>query len=339
MYGFCGNTSAHCGEGCQSGTCIGGAVIPAPGPSPAPPNPNPGSFVIVGQFGVPAMHAALMENGRVMFLDKVENYTQTKLFKTGQYAYSAEYDLETRRSVGLEYKTNAFCSGGSVLPDGGLLNVGGNAPLTFIDPNVEDGFKGIRYLARSTIKPTLDGLNWIESGNKLSSARWYASVQSMPDGTVFVASGSLNGLDPTDYANNNPTYEILDSKGVSSGVSIPMDLLIKNQPYYMYPFIHLLNDGSLFVFVSKSSEIFDVGRNETVKTLPDLPGDFRTYPNSGGSVLVPLSSTNDWKADIITCGGGEYQHFAYRPILRPHTTTVGKCRLGNGQHARRSWHG
>ena len=43
-----------------------------------------------------------------------------------------------------------------------------------------------------------------------------------------------------------------------------MDILVKNQPYYMYPFIHLLNNGNLFVFVSKMSQIFNVA------TLPEL---------------------------------------------------------------------
>ena len=48
------------------------------------------------------MHAALMENGRVVFLDKVENYAQIKL-PNGQYAYSAEYDPTTNTAVGLGY--------------------------------------------------------------------------------------------------------------------------------------------------------------------------------------------------------------------------------------------
>ena len=48
------------------------------------------------------MHAGLMPNGRVIFLDKVENYTQIKL-SDGQYAYSSEYDPETNTAVGLEY--------------------------------------------------------------------------------------------------------------------------------------------------------------------------------------------------------------------------------------------
>lgn len=129
----------------------------------------------------------------------------------------------------------------------------------------------------------------------------------MPDGKIFVASGSLNGLNPTVKENNNPTYEILDTNGVSSGNSIPMEILNQNQPYYMYPFLHLLHDGNVFVFVSKSAEIFNVGTGATIKTLPDLPGDFRTYPNTGASVLLPLSSSNNWAPDIIICGGGAYQ--------------------------------
>ena len=129
----------------------------------------------------------------------------------------------------------------------------------------------------------------------------------MGDGSVFVASGSLNGLTPTVAANNNPTWEMLNNQGVSNGVNVPMDILAKNQPYYMYPFLHLLKDGTLFVFVSKSSELFNVQTNTTIRTFTDLPGDYRTYPNTGSSVLLPLSSANDWAPDIIICGGGAYQ--------------------------------
>ena len=193
------------------------------------------------------------------------------------------------------------------MPDGRWLSLGGNAPLDFIDPTIGDGFTAIRYLDRSSTDASLNGQAWSEPGNKLASARWYASAQTMPDGTIFVASGSLNGLDPTVPANNNPTWEILSNQGITQGVNTPMDILAKNQPYYMYPFIHLLNDGTLFVFVSKSSEIFNVGTNTTVKTFADLPGDYRTYPNTGGSVLLPLSSANNWAPDIIICGGGAYQ--------------------------------
>jgi hypothetical protein len=252
------------------------------------------------------MHAALMPNGKVMFLDKVEDYTRLKL-PNGRFAYSSEYDPQANTVVPLAYKTNAFCAGGTFLADGRMLAVGGNAPLDWLDPTVGDGFRGLRYLTRYARDGSADGQDWSEPGNQLDTARWYPSVQTMPDGTIFVASGSLNGLDPTVSENNNPTYEILNSNGTSRGVSTTMALLVKAQPYYMYPFIHLLKDGTLFVFVSKSSEIFDVGSRQTVRTFQDLPGDYRTYPNTGGSVLLPLSSANDWNPDVIVCGGGAYQ--------------------------------
>lgn len=298
--------TAHCGDGCQSGPCTNETIIIAPLQKAIPKNNLPGSFAVVGQSGVPVMHAALMQNGRVMFLDKVEDYTQLNL-SDGQYAYSAEYDPMTNEIVPLAYETNAFCSGGAFLANGTLLNIGGNAPLVEVNPTVGDGFTAIRYLTRSASDSSLNGQSWIEPGNKLNTARWYPSAQIMPDGTIFVASGSLNGLDPTVAANNNPTYEILNILGITDGVSVPMDILEKNQPYYMYPFIHVLSDGTLFVFVSKSAERFDVSAQATVQTYPDLPGDYRTYPNTGGSVLLPLSSANDWDADIVICGGGAYQ--------------------------------
>lgn len=52
------------------------------------------------------MHAGLLPNGRVVFLDKVEDYSQIKL-GNGQYAYSAEYDPVTNTRVGLSYKVKS----------------------------------------------------------------------------------------------------------------------------------------------------------------------------------------------------------------------------------------
>lgn len=282
----------------------------APGPQPAPANPNPGRFDIIGQSGVPAMHAGLLPNGKVVFLDKAENYTQLRL-SNGQLAYSAEFDPARGIAEPLAYKTNAFCAGGAPLADGRFMSLGGNAPLDFIDPTVGDGFDGIRFLTRSPANASLDGTSWAEPGNKLTSARWYPTAQLMPDGRVFVASGSLNGLDPNLPANDNPTYEMLDRKGVSSGVAVPMAILQNTQPYFMYPFVHLLPDGNLFVLAAKSSQIFSVGAGadtgRVVRQLPDLAGDYRTYPNTGGPVLLPLSAATGYRPEVVVCGGGPYQ--------------------------------
>lgn len=282
-------------------------MVPAPDAKVAPANPEPGQFIIVANSVVPVMHSALLPNGNVVFLDKVENFTYAKLSSTGQFAYSVEYDPATGQAIPLAYKTNAFCAGGSFLADGQtLVSIGGNAPLLEFDPTVGDGYDAIRYLKRTTAE-TLNGQSWIENSNKLSSNRWYPSAQILSDGTIFVASGSLNGLDPTVVENNNPTYELLDAQGVSQGTSTPMDILVKNQPYYMYPFLALLKTGDVLVFVSESAQIFQPKTNKVVSSLPNLSGLHRTYPNTGGAQLLALSASNNWEPSFLVCGGGAYQ--------------------------------
>lgn len=50
---------------------------------------------------------------------------------------------------------------------------------------------------------------------------------------------SSGSLDPTVPTNNNPTYEVLNADGISSGASIPLEILDKNQ-------VCLLNNRSPF---------------------------------------------------------------------------------------------
>ncbi|ETN38111.1 uncharacterized protein HMPREF1541_07735 [Cyphellophora europaea CBS 101466] len=241
------------------------------------------TIALAGNTGVPAMHAALLLDGSVMFLDKIEN--RSKLFlPNGGKAYSSIYDPESRSVTGLGVTTNPFCCGGSFLADGRLISLGGNGPLYHDDSSVGDGFDGIRYLVAYG-----DQTKWSEPGNKLASKRY------------------LTGLDQYNPVNNNPTYEILDRHGISSGDNIDMEILINNQPYFMYPFVHLLRDGTIFVFVSKSSQTFDVAMNKVVKEMPTLPGMYRTYPNTGGSVMLALSSSRKWEPEIMICGGGAFQ--------------------------------
>jgi hypothetical protein len=87
-----------------------------------------------------------------------------------------------------------------------------------------------------------------------------------------VASGSQNGMDQTVFDNNNPTYEILSPQGKSSGNNIYLAILGNNQPYFMYPFIHLLKDGNLFIFVNTASQIYDPMKMSVVSQMPGLQG-------------------------------------------------------------------
>ena len=126
----------------------------------------------------------------------------------------------------------------------------------------------------------------------------------LADGSIFIAAGSKTGMDLGNNEVNNPTYEILNRDGTPRGNSIQMDFLIANQPNNLYPFLHLLRSGNLFVFCRQSSQIFNVFENRIVKQLPECPGYFRTYPNTGGSVLLPLTSQNGYTSEVMVCGGG-----------------------------------
>lgn len=191
-------------------------------------NVLPGHFELAGHSGVPPMHAALLPTGNVVFLDKLENYTEVR-FDDGRYAYSVIFNPGTHELQPQRLQSNAFCCGGGFLADGTLMTMGGNGPLPWLDDSIDDGFDALRYLYPHTYT---HGGDWIEYDDvKMYSRRWYASVQTLSDGTVFVASGSLNGMDIRDPKNSNPTYELLDQHGRPYGRHIPMDILVESQPY------------------------------------------------------------------------------------------------------------
>jgi hypothetical protein len=251
------------------------------------------------------MHIALTANFTVVFLDKVENHTYATL-PNGKRAYSVAYDARTHTFVPIEVRTNAFCSGGSITGNGTIVSVGGNGPLFDIDPAVGDGFRSIRYYHRPKPNSVIQK-KWIENGNRLSTARWYPSAVTLPNGDILVCSGSLNGLDPTNPANNNPTCELLDANGGVKSASKTIELFLNTQPYHMYPFMHVLPDGSIFIFAGISSRVISPWTKSTLRTLPNMPGLKRTYPNTGSSAMLMLSPRNNWTATILICGGGEYQ--------------------------------
>lgn len=121
------------------------------------------NVILAGSSGIPAMHATLLPDGTVMFLDKIENRSQLFL-PDGRKAYSSIYDPHTHSLTALEVQTNPFCCGGSFLADGRVISVGGNGPLLHEDASIGDGFDGLRYLDAGTQA-------WSEPGNKLASKR------------------------------------------------------------------------------------------------------------------------------------------------------------------------
>jgi hypothetical protein len=100
-----------------------------------------------------------------------------------------------------------------------------------------------------------------------------------------------------------------------------MKILERAQPFHMYPLIHLLLDESLFVLADRFCQLFDPRNDNILQELPDLPGLHRTYPTTGGSVLLPLTSARNFEPEIMVCGGGAYQE-----ITSPTDDTCGRIK-------------
>ncbi|KAF2436673.1 galactose oxidase [Tothia fuscella] len=278
--------------------------ISLPPPRFAPLNNHPGYFKLGGSSGVPGMHVAITSNQNVVFLDKVENCTVAKL-QNGKNAYSSEYHLEYDTFTPLSYRTNAFCSGGTTTKNGSILSVGGNAPLPDVDPDIGDGFRGIRlyHRAKEVIWRTTNQ-TWVEPGWQLSTSRWYPSAERLSDARILVCGGSKNGLDPQNPDNNNPTCEILLETGQPTQLTpTKVTFLEKNFQYVMYIALIVLPSCNVFMMAGSSSQVINPRTMQTVRSLPTIPGMLRTYPLTAAIAPLPLSYANAWKSEILVCGG------------------------------------
>lgn len=96
-----------------------------------------------------------------------------------------------------------------------------------------------------------------------------------------------------------------------------------------YPFVFVLPDSNLFIFASTKSIIYDYKNHKVVRELPKMPGVPRSYPLTGGAVMLPLKPENDYNVEILICGGSA----SPKPTSEA-DDTCGKINLG---HENPSW--
>ncbi|CAG8489825.1 9791_t:CDS:2, partial [Racocetra fulgida] len=205
---------------------------------------------------------------------------------------SLEYDLETGDKRSLPLKSNTFCSSGSFLGDGTLLST----------ENFSDGFSSLR-----TIQPCQDKkCQWTEKPKGMTTNRWYSTSTTLSDGTVFILGGSNQSIAVNEADFNNPTFEFFPKNKKKPGPQ-HFQFLVDTLPFNLYPIVHLLpgpkDQTHLFIFANQDSIIYDWTTNKVVKKLPQLPGGPRSYPLTGTSVMLPLRPEDNYKAQILVCGG------------------------------------
>jgi hypothetical protein len=300
-----------------------------------------GSIVEVGNTLVSAMMLFLGNNEKVYILDKSEgNAAQIN----GHPAWGAVWDIESKTATTMNVLTNTFCSSGSHLPNGSYVTFGGNGAIgpggnigsqknpsgasgafdaTYQD---YDGSKAIRVLNPCTSSQNFNdpSCQWFDNSSELSmqKQRWYSSAESLPDGSVVLIGGFVNGgyvnrnfpnIDPTyscgpsavpdpthACAAAEPTFEFYPSRG---GTPAVMNFMTETSGLNAYAHAFLMPSGKMFVQANLSTIIWDYNNN--IETpLPPMPnGVARVYPASGATAMLPLTPANNWTPTILFCGG------------------------------------
>jgi hypothetical protein len=268
--------------------------------------------LLLRNAGIASMHTAVTHLDTVVLLDRTDigpsrmalpphrcrDDAQDLALKHDCTAHSALFTPGPNTIRPLLVLTDTWCSSGAFLADGTLLHTGGDF----------DGKRGVR-----TFRPCAPGsrarCDWAELPDaSLAEPRWYATDQLLPDGRVIVVGGR-----------STPSYEFLPPRPSGARASFFLQFLADaadgSEGDNLYPFVHLLPDGHLFVFANRDSVLLDYQRNSVIRTYPRIPGNPRNYPSAGSSVLLPLDD-GFRSAEVLVCGGAQLGAFA-RPGLQP----------------------
>lgn len=208
-------------------------------------DPRQGQWeLLLDNVGVVAMHMALTHRNTVVIFDQTEagesGYRLRRRYGSGGrrcsssgddasdsdcYAHSVEYDVSTNQIRPLRLETDTWCSSGSFLSNGTLLQTGGYG----------DGSRRIRYFS-----PCADRrCDWTQSRRRLSDERWYASSVALPEKDRVMLVGGRRVF----------SYEFVP-KTNSDDNSFHLPLLKRtnerrSQGNNLYPFVHLSSDGNI----------------------------------------------------------------------------------------------
>ncbi|XP_050374344.1 aldehyde oxidase GLOX-like [Argentina anserina] len=280
-----------------------------------------GKWVLLQKsIGVSAMHMQVLKNNRVIIFDRTNvgpsnltfpsdkkfclNYTihgrpaakphAREPITTDCTAHSLSYDFASNTLRPLIVHSDTWCSSGAVDPTGTLVQTGGFG----------NGTRTVR-----TIPPCEDDkCDWLElDQHSLMQKRWYASSQILPDGRAVVVGGRKAF-----------TYEFFPrTNDVSHYLKFlweTADTPDKGEENNLYPFLHLLPDGNLFLFANNRSVLLDFDHTRVIKEFPVMPGGVkRNYPSSGSSVLLPLKINGSGlpEAEVLICGGAELGSYIF----------------------------
>ncbi|XP_024385531.1 aldehyde oxidase GLOX isoform X3 [Physcomitrium patens] len=253
--------------------------------------------LLLENAGIACMHAALTRFGTVVMIDRTDigasqiglpagvcRDSDDLVLKHDCTAHSVVFDPVTKTVRPLFLQTDPWCSSGQFMPDGSLMQTGGD-------------FDGVRKI-RTFVPCEASGIcDWVESTTQeLQSGRWYSTNQLLPDGRQIIIGGrSAFNLEFIPPNANGPLYFPF------------LNATNDDQNDNLYPYVHLLPSGNLFVFANRDSIEYNYLTDTVVRTFPRIPGEPRNYPSGGSSVMLPLLASNNFSiVEILVCGGAQY---------------------------------
>jgi hypothetical protein len=210
------------------------------------------------------IHTSLLYNGNVLFFtypSKENHHNHNKDTDNDNNIHthgSAErigdseiLDPVTRESRRIILERNIFCGGSCFLEDGGLFVAGGQYQSIYSlwDPPSRD---------IHIFNPIEE--KWIRVKDKVTNkfmkmkARWYPTSLTLADGKVLIISGrhSFYAINFLIFRFVNNTLQIYDPK--TCLLKPPQKLPFKVD---LYPFMHLLPSGKIFVHSGTTSRLYN----------------------------------------------------------------------------------
>lgn len=248
----------------------------------------------------------------VLVIDRTD-FTNTYMPMPGtdQLAFAEEVNLavpaKTQRP--LNVLTNTFCSSGQHGPGGRFFSVGGDMAM--------GGYiQGKGGFSMRLLEPCVDGKCDFIMNGQLTAHRWYPTTQLLPDGRMLIVGGASAGVAINGAGTNVPSLEYYPAAPGAEATPVPF--LTDTLPYNLYPFVHLLPNGLVFIFAADQYILWNTKTNAAVDgnfpalAATDAAGNriVRSYPLPGTSAMFPLSPKNGYHAEIMVCGGSATTGFA-----------------------------
>ncbi|XP_021731326.1 aldehyde oxidase GLOX-like [Chenopodium quinoa] len=251
--------------------------------------------------GISAMHMQLLNNDQIVIFDRTDFGPSNLSLPAGKCvsddctAHSLLYDVASNTFRPLTVVSDTWCSSGSVDPTGKLIQTGGYA----------EGERVIRTFTPCARPAGVVPCDWEELEVSLSSRRWYASNVLLSDGRVIIVGGR-----------GSHNYEFFPKPPGQLGGRFPLQFLVdtwdgRNKENNLYPFLHLLPNGNLFIFANNRSIEFDYVTGHVIRKFPIMPSlARRNYPSTGSSVLLPIAgNSTSPDIEILICGGARPESY------------------------------